>query len=314
MSFRNTLLYGTFILLCWLWLNRDKQTLQSLSPSNSESIISSAITSLEDDVQPKLKAKPQVESENRQCKYPLITELDGKKFSLETTYSKQLPSINSNLRRVIDELLNAYANWFGAEKVFGIRFKMLILSPDDFADFMVSRGDDPINFAGVFFSGSNLAVIKYENKEQALTVAAHEAVHAINRAIFGATPRFLNEGLAKYFETRDSSGQPSDYELPKWVDKQDANAQLLDFYTLMYSEQDWHSTNNDSLYMSGIAWTHFLVSSELGLEAMIQLLTTKINSPCDTLTPEQIIDTLFQVYPNFEQDFYYWFEQHLEDK
>ena len=77
----------------------------------------------------------------------------------------------------------------------------------------------------------------------------------------------------------------------------------------MHSEHDWHSTNNPSLYLSGSAWAHFLLSSELGLEAMKLLLQQKYQAPCQSLTPDQIIETISQTYPNFEQEFYYWFDE-----
>lgn len=184
--------------------------------------------------------------------------------------------------------------------------------PDEFDNAMRGRVTDPDKVLGVYFSRENLAVIKFVDSAQALTTGIHEAVHGINYSLFGRLPRFINEGLAEYAE-RLTTVVPMKFTLPAGWSKQEAKNELLGFYALMHSEQDWHSTNSDSLYLSGNAWASFFLSTDLGLAAIQKVLIHKQNAPCQALTSDDIIAMITDVYPNFEQDFDYWFDEHTSE-
>ena len=312
-SLNRIVLYSLFIFLCWIWLNRADNE----APSNSllPPMLSEENTQLEKSKSSELteldiNSEIKIEQSTQQCPFPITFDTDGAQFELFLSPSNEYEALNAELNLAVQRLFNHYARLLDEEVIAGVRLNVLVLSPVDFDTMLIGKIGQPSAYSGVYFAAENLAVVKYVNFDQALATAVHEVTHAINFSLFGQLPRFLNEGLA---ETAESHYLVSDvnnsFDLPRTVDKQKARDELLDFYSLMHSEHDWHSTNNSSLYLSGSAWAHFLLSSELGLEAMKLLLQQKYQAPCQSLMPDQIIETISQTYPNFEQEFYYWFDE-----
>ena len=81
----------------------------------------------------------------------------------------------------------------------------------------MSSGD---NINGFYSHGNNQAYLLFRNNERTMRTAAHEATHAINRAIIGYTPRWLNEGLAEYSEYIQVAGNSATvYPNKDWTNK-----------------------------------------------------------------------------------------------
>ncbi len=303
---KNILLYSLLIFLCWLWLNRDESA-ASEGLIELQTVVDSYVEEAES-VQDAFVYVPSADGVTQQCPFPIKQDLDGLRFKLNLTSAIKTANFYSLMNEAVNKLFSKYSSWLGEESVSGFVVDMIVLPEDEFHTFMIGRVAVPEGYLGAYFPNENLAVIKYVNEEQAIRTGIHEVTHAVNFALFGELPRFINEGLAEYIERTAFVGiSGNDFILPKHIDKTELKNELLDFYSLMHSEQDWHTSNNNSLYFSGSAWAYFLMTSEQGLSAMQQLLQTKLENPCQTLTSEQIIITLSEVYPNFEQDFYYWF-------
>lgn len=306
MSFKNLSVVALVVLLYLLYLqNKDNSAIKPTTAVTGQALPSPELPDI--NKQPS-QLQDQSISVEPICPFPMLYDLKGARFQLNFNSNIDSANLERQLVSAADELLNTYSNWLETDTISGLRLNVQVLSEQEFNRLLTGKVANPNSYLGVFLAANNLAVIKYVSPEQALATAIHELTHAVNYAIFGPIPRFINEGLAEYIE-RGSIGSRTEFVLPKGVTKQQAKAELLDFYSLMHSEQDWHSSNNASLYFSGSAWAHFLMSSELGLQSVKMLLQDKASSPCQPLDSELIIRYLSEQYPNFEQDFYYWFDE-----
>lgn len=312
MSIKKFFLPCLLILLCWLWLSREGELV------TTDSFIVATDSQIQTTVAliPAPPAKlddvtvAQAEFASNECPFPITHDFEGGRFKLDFTSAFETHEMYAELMLATKKLLQQYDRLVEGEPIQGLQLNILVLPSAEFESFLVGKVAAPQTYLGVYFPAENLAVVKYLNFEQALKTAIHEVAHAINFAVFGELPRFINEGLAEVAEQNVTvSSDVTGFQLPTGIDKQQARASLLDFYALMHSEHDWHTSNNSSLYLSGSAWANFLLTSEQGVEAVKQLLQQKRQTPCEALNSDQIIDVLTDKYPNFEQDFYYWFDE-----
>lgn len=301
-----------------LELSDESDTISSAEENNGGS--GSSVNDLEENNQHQCRRKPDGSSFE-------YKGLLAERYVL-TTDGAHLPSdVRFALESRLDDVFSQYEIWLslpekGRLPLVPIELTFLSSDPEDpnnFDRILTTNGLDPQNIQGIYFSSSQRSIVKVNSIEQAIDTAVHEAVHAINDIYFDRLPRFINEGIAEFFESNlllDDAivydGEITEYALPKWLDLSSPYDDLLDFYTLLYSETDWHTSNNRSLYFSGNVWFRFLLESEQSNRVLTQLLQQKFNAPCESLTPEDISDTLTELYPLFEQDFSYWFEQKVE--
>lgn len=301
MSFRNISLLLLIILILVFWLQPDEK--QSEVPDLPlEMADVEPVTDEPSEVSPELAVTESETDLGAQCPFPLKQDLGGTKYNLEFESTFDTGVLIHAFIHEIDKLLRRYSTWLSTNEIKGLTIDIAVLRQSEFEEFLIGRVANPSAYSGVYLPAENKIIIKYINDEQATKTLAHEVTHAVNFAIFGYLPRFINEGLAEYSENKQ-------FSLPSHVDKEQLRTELLDFYSLMNSEQDWHTSNNASLYYSGSAWAHFLMESELGNKAIQAMLKVKLSKPCSSLTSELIITTLSEMYPNFEQDFYYWYEE-----
>jgi hypothetical protein len=309
--------YLLIILLVLLWFEFGYR--QSPKQNKQE-----PVANITDTVPELIPTEWQVSNEKEQPKTLAIAEhsclpkefdiTDGRRFLLDIKPKTYEGEFSSQLSARIEQLLASYERFIGKRRVRNFKFKIFFGSPRQFDNFMTSRGFSGSSYQGIYFPGGNVAFVKVVNTEQALKTATHEITHAINAQLFGTGfPRFLNEGLAEHFEHYSFEGSEQDnkkrFNVIDYWSKETARDELLDFYTLIHSEQDWHTTNNLSLYFSGALWTQFLMSKPLGLKAISELLKNKADSPCSIMTADDIADAFVQNYPDFEQDFYYFFDE-----
>lgn len=313
MSFRSLSLFVPLVLLMGLiflfWPRADEPVHEEVMSKES-----SVVKEIEQVTEPEISLNRNEPSAaelslNNSCQFPIRYDLEGASYKLSFDAKIETGDLSRSLFVAADDLLSTYSKWLGSDEIKGIKLDIKVLSEQDFHDYLLGQVADPKSYLGIYLPLDNLAVVKFVNEQQALATSVHEMVHAINFAIFGPLPRFINEGLAEYIERKAIAGAQQRFILPKGLDKEKARAELLDFYSLMHSEQDWHTRNNSSLYLSGSAWAHFFFTSEKGIEAMQTIMRLKYANPCSELTPEQISSILVEIYPNFEQDFYYWFDE-----
>lgn len=91
-----------------------------------------------------------------------------------------------------------------------------------------------------------------------MRTAIHEAVHAINKAILGTTPRWLNEGLAEYFEYTNNSMQlvSIDPHL-SWISNKHIAQSVFTINWLIGLDNKWQTADDTKLYASSWAAIYF---------------------------------------------------------
>lgn len=310
MSFKNIALYLTLGVLVFLWFYSNQKAVPQQVIEETQVDRSVEETTFKHTTYSIALESPNTATVQEYCPFPLDSDLEQGQMRLNLKSQIDTGTLKRDIIISTRDLLSRYKSWLEVDTLPGVDVELLVLPELQFNSFMTGRVADPSNYLGAFLPNSNLAVVKFINKQQALATAIHEITHVINHALFGPLPRFVNEGLAEYTENFATKSRSSrTFKLPEGVEFEALKDELLDFYALMYSEHDWHTTNNSSLYLSGSAWAHFLMNSELGLKAIKSLLQQKYLSPCVELSKDSIIDVLAEEYPNFEQDFGYWFEE-----
>ncbi|MCW8832898.1 MAG: DUF4124 domain-containing protein [Colwellia sp.] len=134
----------------------------------------------------------------------------------------------------------------------------------------VSSGD---NINGFYSHGNNQAYLLFRNNERTMRTAAHEATHAINRAIIGYTPRWLNEGLSEYSENIEVKGISTRvYPNGDWTSGGVLTEALLPLsFLISASNKDWNSTLRHRLYATSWAFIHFMMEDYQRKQALAKI-------------------------------------------
>ena len=156
--------------------------------------------------------------------------------------------------------------------------------------------------SGFYSSARNEAVVRMRSgrrgDDKTLKVVRHETSHLIAAALFGNLPKWLNEGLAEYFERLDVDGQakiirPSSYYL-RTLRKQMANGSLPNLQQhLRLSRRQWLQEDQNLAY--GIGWSliYYLMTEPRGRHLLAQLLDAQAAHRCQRFDTADYIDDHF---------------------
>jgi hypothetical protein len=200
--------------------------------------------------------------------------------------------LSSNLRAVF----RAYTSLIGLNAMRKVKLNLHILPNRRAYNRMVkSVGGNPQGTSGVYFGSKNTAYIEYSTFERTINVAIHEAVHAINEAIIGDTPKWLNEGLAEYFEYTSANMQASIVEPNKsWVSsKKMLYKKVVQPYQLVHGSPHWRRSTYSKMYRSSWVLVHFLASNSTRKQALKKYLHAEQKDKCNILISDDIWSYLF---------------------
>ncbi|MGJ8679578.1 DUF1570 domain-containing protein [Paraglaciecola sp.] len=220
------------------------------------------------------------------------------------------PQFSTTLIRKLDWVFTTYKKMLRTKNTPTVELNLnFVLGRVEYENQLFNNGLSPVGNIGIYSSRTNQAIIEFKDYSQAINVAVHEAVHAINYAYFGRTHRFINEGLAEYFEDVDpSSGMVDKYTLKTWLKNHAGNEQPTDFSSLVYSDIDWHSSKTGRLYANSQAWFHFLMSNQQGHQAVMHIMKTEAANRHSVIPRGDIFILLTEKYENVEIEFGHWFE------
>jgi hypothetical protein len=226
-----------------------------------------------------------------------------------TLNTVELPSSFKNeLRIKLNTVFKAYGQIIGTDALKKVNLTLTVLPTRRGYERAIKRqGGDPVNTIGMYFHGSNSAFIEYRDAKQAMRTAVHEAVHAINKAILGYTPRWFNEGLAGYFELTKSQMQSGIVEPnSSWLkDKKLANS-VFTINGLMGLETSWKQKDTSKLYASSWAAIYFLMDTPAGRQLLKNIMLAEQVSPCNRLSEKQLKKRLFQQFPDIKRRYSQW--------
>ena len=155
---------------------------------------------------------------------------------------------------------------------------------------------------GFYSHGSNKAYILFTNNEQTMKTAIHEATHAINRAIIGYSPKWLNEGLAGYNEGIQVSDQLARiYPHDSWTEKAMISQQMLPLDMLFSAKsKKWNGKYRQRLYATSWAFIYFMMEHPQRKSLLAKLIKIEQQNLCN-VTPLNIIEDKLEVRLNILQ-------------
>jgi len=234
----------------------------------------------------------------------------GKKYyDLNTNLGKNdeafFDELNLKLNSAFQYIENQLGIAFNQAITLNIVFKA---TRTGYEDYVREQGASPEGSQGIYLSKKNLAIVEIRKYEQGLNTAVHEATHALNEAYWGRTYRFFNEGLAEYLEVVTTKGDIPSFDF-SWLTQQQYPKQIS---TLLFSEVDWHRNQSHQLYQNSKALFHFLMSDTNGRKVVWKIMKQEMEDPCRKLPKDKIVEILFDVFPNHQQEFDYWFSEGLQ--
>lgn len=143
---------------------------------------------------------------------------------------------------------------------------------------------------GFYSHASNKAYLLYTNDQQAMQTAVHEATHAINRAMIGYSPKWLNEGLAEYSETINVSANAVNfYPNNNWTSNGMINEKLLPLDVLFSAEsKEWNGQLRKRLYATSWAFIYFMMEQHGRRSALARLINTEQVNVCDVVKKDSL--------------------------
>jgi hypothetical protein len=143
---------------------------------------------------------------------------------------------------------------------------------------------------GFYSHASNKAYLLYTNDQQVMKTAIHEATHAINRAIIGYSPKWLNEGLAEYSETINVSAKAATiHPNGNWTNNGLINEKLLPLDVLFSAgDQEWNGQLRQRLYASSWAFIYFMMEQSDRRNVLARLINMEQINVCDVVKKDSL--------------------------
>lgn len=229
-------------------------------------------------------------------------------FELTLHAANLPPSFTEELRIKLNTVFKVYGQIIGVDALKKVRLNLTVFATRrSYEQAIKLRGADPTNTDGMYFHSTNSALINYRNEQSAMRTAVHEAVHAVNKAILGSTPRWLNEGLAEYFEyTKNSMQLVSVEPHPGWVNNKRVAQSVFTINWLIGLDDTWQTGDDTKLYASSWAAIYFMMDSNKGKQFLKSIMLAEQKSPCSKLTAAELKNMLYQHFPQLDKDYRQW--------
>ncbi len=296
---------------------KDENTAELLVPAKNQQVKSAAQSHMPDvnqthqDIDSFQVNRPSsVEPPNVQCKRPEKLVLTNQYFQLNTNLNAKSDSFTLELKKKLNTAFQHIERSLNTELNQTVLLTMLFSSTRaDYEDLARKYRREPEGTQGMYISYHNVSLIDVKNYEQGIKVGVHEAIHALNYTYFGYTLRFINEGMAEYYQAISENGDIQLFDFT-WLKHRQYPEQIS---TILFSKTDWHGVKTHELYQQSKALFYFLMSNENGRQVLWAILAKEMEDPCTVLSEDDIEQLLFEVYPNHQQEFDYWFEEGLNN-
>ena len=226
-------------------------------------------------------------------------------FDLKLHATQLSPKFKSELTARLRAVFRAYSHLVGLDVMRKVQLNLHVVSSQRYKILVRELGRDPVKTNGVYFSDHNTGYIKYSTFDKTMRVAVHEAIHNINATLFGRLPRWLNEGLAEYFEYTRSNMQASIVPPNKdWLSKSgQLNHALMPLSALLQTKQRWDKNIYARWYSSSWAFVYFLASHDQYTAQLRRYLLAEQQNTCKVLDQSTVDDYFIAQMPSIEQNF-----------
>jgi hypothetical protein len=126
--------------------------------------------------------------------------------------------------------------------------------------------------SGFYLHAENEMTILVNDEKTGLNTSIHEAVHAINRAVFGSMAKWLNEGLAQVLTLKTADVAASHLKRSLSLNK-----------LFNATDEDWDGPLRSPLYQSSEAFIESLMETQQGRETIARLLLAEQVNGCNDL-------------------------------
>lgn len=225
-------------------------------------------------------------------------------FTLTTNLSTQSALFLNNLNHKLNLTFKHIENSLTINLHKNIMLDMVFQTSDtDYENYVMLHGRQVGDHQGLYLFPEHIAIINASDFSRTTEIALHEAVHAFNQSYWGYSLRFLNEGMAQYFENITTNGTIPPFDFSALAHRQ----YPMQISTLLFSDTDWHGDNTNELYQNSKALFYFLMSTLKGRLVIKEIMLLEKENPCSTLPKSTFEEVLFDIFPNHQQAFDYWF-------
>ena len=240
---------------------------------------------------------------------------------LEVTVLRQdftLPDgIHDTTLQAIRNIYRRYRNDFGLDLHGTAQVNLYLFEQQaDFRQWMVDRiGSSNPNYGGVFIPSSNeVAVWRWGDDQDVAQTVLHESSHVLLHQLSPASPVWLHEGLAQYFQTlkiqpdgrlKVSALPDAQARIQQWIDE--GRLITLRQYLSLGDAQWQRMAHELDAIPYTVAWatTAFLMSKPVGRSTLRQLL-----QELEKTDRRPTLRRIDQIYPGgltrLEYDFFRW--------
>lgn len=221
-----------------------------------------------------------------------IYDYAGKKvfdyFSLDLNTEALPYDFNQKLTAKLNKVFELYGKLLDISSLKKVDINLQVFrSKTDYEQMKKQHNMPAGNKSDGFYSHSNnQAYLVYKSNDRTMRTAAHEATHAINRAIIGYTPRWLNEGLAEYSEfIQVASNSAKVYPNSDWTNKNVISKELLPLKELFSaSSGQWNSALRHRLYATSWAFIYYMMEHPERKSVLAKLIKIEQANLCN-ITP-----------------------------
>ncbi|MBQ4833626.1 DUF1570 domain-containing protein [Pseudoalteromonas sp. MMG010] len=226
-------------------------------------------------------------------------------FDLTLNTPKLPGSFNQELRMKLNTVFKVYGQVIGVHALKKVKLNLTVLPTRRAYEAAIKhRGGNPTNTAGMYFHASNSAFIHYDNAHKAMRTAVHEAVHAINKAVLGYTPRWFNEGFAEYFEfTKNNMQTAIVAPNSSWTKNNNLTKSVFSIDTLVGLDDTWKEGDTSKLYASSWAAIYFLMDTQTGRALLKNIMLAEQEHLCNKLPEKQLKAMVYKQFPNLNREY-----------
>ncbi|MCG7534104.1 DUF4124 domain-containing protein [Pseudoalteromonas sp. OOF1S-7] len=206
-------------------------------------------------------------------------------FELELDSGALSHDFRNRLEARLNAVFRTYAGIIGLEAMRKVKLRIVIANNRRaYSKMLDVLGSSAAGNQGIYKAAHNIAMVEYRNEAQAMRTAIHEAVHAINQAVIGNTPRWFNEGTAEYFEYIETSMNLSQLK-PNgaWVRNSYLVGSLVHPHGLFEAAGSWRGKAQSLMYRSSWVFMYYLMSSQRGRSQLKHYMRLEQENPCDLL-------------------------------
>lgn len=194
------------------------------------------------------------------------------------------PDFRSDLDIHIRKTYDIMSSLLPAEQLQKVAVNLWVFDKESQYQEFHDRYAGPSSAKSLGFHSSRENIAAAQNRhgpEQLLSTSLHEAVHVMNAGMFGWTERWLNEGMAEYFEHIKVYGQTGEVQVVPRSLRTIAKTKL-DFAFLVQADgEDWQGEFRQPLYAYSWGWVFFLMQEPDTQSLLIDYLSSTARSPCE---------------------------------